>query len=142
MFKKFIKSLSALTLSAALLAGGIQAEAMTKLPGVRYEYTKNITEETVTGRGESLLIECTYGHVINKKGDGRITNGNGKMYISYRPLVKAGVLRKGDSVRTLLFYDIGSDSIDGIFGRVDWRIRNGKTKLIAVNFDEIDEVIK
>lgn len=112
------------------------------MPGIRYEYSKNVTEEVMQSKGDDLLIECVYGSVLDEEGNGEVINLDNPdhNYISYRNLMS--VLEKGDTVRTLLFYDVGNDAPDAIFGRIDYKITGGESQLVSVWFDQIEEIIR
>lgn len=111
-----------------------------ELPGIRYEYTQNINAETFTDKGNDLLIECVYGTVKDAEGNGEITGFDEHNYISYKSFHKE--ISVGDTIRTLLFYDIGNSAPDAIFGRVDYVVSGGKERLVSVWFDHVDEIIR
>ena len=147
---KYKRAFAGILLGATLLTGcagnahAVEKTKCTKMPGVQIYYAQNLTPKAVTHRGNDLFIEIVYGQVIDKKGNGRVTNPYDPDfdYISYKDFAKAGVVKKNDSVRTVFLYDIGNNEPDAIFARFDWRIRGGKTKLIGVDVDEIHEIIK
>ena len=82
---------------------------------VRFYDTKNIDEYIIVTRKDKkrIVVERVTGTVINKKKDGRDTNG---YYISYKGL--SGV-RKGSKIITYLVYNPATYYIDDVVERID-----------------------
>ena len=74
----------------------------------------------LSGNGD-LVIEITYGVVMNKEGDGVILNTKSKRYnyISYRHVNNA---HKGDVIMTAVIYPPNREAYDDDIGRYDWVI--------------------
>lgn len=75
-------------------------------------------DRILNGNGD-LVIEISYGVVLNAKGDGRLINTSSKRYnyISYR---KVKGVRKGDVVMSVFIYSPDRKGADDIADRYDW----------------------
>ena len=75
-------------------------------------------DRILSGKGD-LVIEISYGIVLNAKGDGRMINTSSKRYnyISYRKVKGA---RKGDVVMSVFIYSPDRKGADDISDRYDW----------------------
>lgn len=82
---------------------------------VRFYDTKDIDEYIIVSRKDKkrIVVERVTGTVINKKKDGRDTNG---YYISYKGL--SGV-RKGSKIVSYLVYNPATYYIDDVIERID-----------------------
>lgn len=87
------------------------------------EYDDITTRQLTTRKKKgNVIIAVEYGTCINNKGDGRTPDG---YYIRYTKALKNGKLvkvRKGDKIKTLLFFDPYGSGEDDIEMRADYII--------------------
>lgn len=86
---------------------------------VRDIWTEDITTETITERGNTLLIEKCIGECLDSEGNGVLYVEGDYNYISYSSVED---VREGDVVLTLFIYNPGNDYEDDIIDRIDYVI--------------------
>lgn len=87
---------------------------------IREYWTEDLDWETITKRGDDILIEKIIGTVTNSKKDGRIFGVEpGHDYISYKRVKGA---KKGDTILTICIYTPGNTFEDDICERFDYII--------------------
>lgn len=115
-----MKHMYKMLLVILLVANLVQPVQAKSEPQLKVYDTKDLTYEILSHRkGKEVIVERIVGKVINKKGDGRISNPRHPKYnyISYRKVKGA---KKGKTIVTYCIYNPHNNYEDDIMLRLDF----------------------